>query len=185
MATLIFTADDYGFCDSVDKGIRNAVENGMINSVAAFGNGPQAWSRLEKLKSLNSKLNNEGKPEADIGIHLTITSGQSKRIKGHFTDGDGYFRKYTNLKRKGTRSAARRKAIYEQLLAEFRAQLLVFKDAGIKVKHVSSHHNALTFFPEYMDAMVEFAWEIGARLRSAIITPEKKHLWYMFQLQID
>lgn len=39
MAKIIFNADDYGFCDQIDDGVMKAIDQGLINSVAAFANG--------------------------------------------------------------------------------------------------------------------------------------------------
>ena len=95
---IILTADDYGFCDQVDKGILKAASAGYITSVAAFSNGPNFEDRLEALKKARDE--NKG---FDVGCHLTITSGRPlteeiSKEEYQFVNHNGYFLHYGDLK---------------------------------------------------------------------------------------
>jgi len=175
MAKIIFNADDYGFCDQVDDGVVKAINQGLINSVAAFANGHNGLARLKRLAKLQDK--------ADIGCHITITSGRPLTDCTLFYEQEGkykYFRKFTQLERpKDTAGQTKAKA---QLKAEINAQIDLMESAGIKVKHLSSHHNSLIFFPEYFEAQVEIARDRGIKLRSTSIIPEGKNNLYIAQL---
>lgn len=175
MAKIIFNADDYGFCDQIDDGVIKAINQGLINSVAAFGNAHDGLERLKRLAKLQDK--------ADIGCHITITSGSPVTDATLFYETHGkykYFRKFTQLER--PKDAATQKKAKEQLKKEINAQIDVLVRAGIDVKHLSSHHNSLIFFPEYFEAQVEIARDRGIKLRSTSIIPEGKNNLYIAQL---
>ena len=176
MAKIIFNADDYGFCDQVDEGVRLAIKNGYINSVAAFGNAHDGLERLKKLAPYQDR--------ADIGCHLSITAGKPITDAPTFKGKDGYFRKFTELKRPGTFSAEKREKVKQELKKEIYAQVDVLVNAGIDVKHLSSHHNALVFFPEYFEAQIEVAKERGYRMRSTTIIPKLKNDLFLLQLRV-
>ncbi len=175
MAKIIFNADDYGFCDQVDNGVIKAINQGLINSVAAFANGTNGLERLKKLAPLQDK--------ADIGCHITITSGKPLTKMKYFTrtiNGKPFFRTFTELER--PKGGTEQKAAKAELKKEINAQIDLMEKAGITVKHLSSHHNSLIFFPEYFEASVEIARERKIKLRSTSIIPKGKNKLYIAQL---
>lgn len=178
MAKIIFNADDYGFCNQVDDGVIKAIEGGLINSVAALANGPDGLNRLKRLAEFQEK--------ADIGCHITITSGKPLTEAPMLTrekNGQKYFRSFTQLKRPKPQSSEINKA-KAQLKEEINAQIDLLVQAGIDVKHLSSHHNSLIFFPEYLEAQIEVARERGIKLRSSTIIPKGKNNLYLAQLAV-
>jgi predicted glycoside hydrolase/deacetylase ChbG (UPF0249 family) len=68
----IFTADDYGPIDFINRGICYAVKNGFINSVHVLSNIGKSQLK-DALHQLNEHVP-EGKT-LDLGLHLTLTSG--------------------------------------------------------------------------------------------------------------
>ena len=177
MAKIIFNADDYGFCDQIDDGVIKAIDQGLINSVAAVANGNNGLERLKRLAKMQDR--------ADIGCHITITSGKPLTDASSFTREIGsvnYFRKFTQLERP-KKDANQNKAKHE-LKEEINAQIDLMEMAGINVKHLSSHHNSLIFFPEYFEAQVEIARDRGIKLRSTSILPEGKNNLYIAQLAV-
>jgi hypothetical protein len=143
MPNFIFTADDYGVINSIDDAIIEAVNAGKINSVAAFPNGPNAVNRLKKLA--------KECPDVEIGCHFTITSGKPvsslSEVKS-LVRKNGKFHDFKELPHKIKAS---------EVETELKAQLKVFEDAGITVKHLSSHHKALDFYPHIHRKFVEIA----------------------------
>ncbi|MCR9171487.1 MAG: ChbG/HpnK family deacetylase [bacterium] len=177
MAKIIFNADDYGFCDQIDDGVVKAINQGLINSVAAFANGNQGTERLKRLAQLQDK--------ADVGCHITITSGRPLTDTSTFSrdiNGKKYFRTFTELHR--PKDHAGQERAKKELKDEINAQIDVMESAGIVVKHLSSHHNSLIFFPEYFEAQVEVARKRGIKLRSTSIIPEGKNNLYIAQLAV-
>ena len=182
-AKIIFTADDYGCADEIDDGIMDAAKRGLINSIAAFPNGPNCKNSLARLLDLPASIG--------IGCHLTITSGKPLTDKGkRFADANGNFREFYALKREGTFSAKKRKEVKQDLAVEINAQIDRVENAGkksgksIDVKHLSSHHNSLTYFPEYMETVIEIASARSLKVRSSIITPKHKNKLFFLQLQM-
>ena len=102
----IFTADDFGPIDFINRGINILVKQGIINSVQVFGN----TDRVKLKKELATLYNHipEGN-SLDIGIHLTLSSGkplfkkQNKSIKETWgkmvskKNGEYYFKKYSRF----------------------------------------------------------------------------------------
>ena len=176
MPEIIFTADDYGCYDAVDDGVIYAIKNGLINSVAAVANGPDAVERLKRLKPLEN--------DVEIGCHITITSGKSLTNPNSFVKKNGHFRKFTQMRRNGNYTEARLKRIKSELRTEIMAQMAVFKTAGLRIKHLSSHHNSLTFFPEFLEVLIEIGRETGIKIRSANITPKEENRLFMLQLRV-
>ncbi len=177
MAKIIFNADDYGFCDQIDDGVIKAINQGLINSVAAFGNGNNGTERLKRLAQLQDK--------ADVGCHITITSGKPLTDAPSFSrdiDGKKYFRTFTQLER--PKNSPAQQQAKKELKKEINAQIDTMEGAGIIVKHLSSHHNSLIFFPEYFEAQVEVARDRGIKLRSTSIIPEGKNNLYIAQLAV-
>lgn len=175
MAKIIINADDFGFCDQVDDGVIKAINLGLINSVAAFSNGTNGLERLKRLAPLQDK--------ADIGCHISITSGKPLTKMKYFTrtlNGKPFFRTFTELQR--PKDEASQEAAKIELKAEINAQIDLMEKAGITVKHLSSHHNSLIFFPEYFEASVEIARARDIKLRSTSIIPTGKNQLYIAQL---
>jgi len=185
-AKIILTADDYGFCDSVDNGIIAAAEKGYISAVAAFANGPDAEKRLDRLKKVQADIEKKG--ILDVGAHFTITSGKplSESIKAEelgFVDGKGYFRAFTQMKfteEKDGLKERRASALIEELMA----QLQVYKNSGLEITNLSSHHNSLTFTEEFFKQLILFSKEVKIPLRSHVIYPRSQEKKYQLQWRV-
>ena len=132
MKKLIVTADDYGVFPSVNQGIIEAIQKDKVNSVACFSNYEKA------VENINHLVNTVG-DKADIGCHLTISSGKPLTFKDHeaFTR-DGYFRPFGEL------DIDKVEKVLPELKKELIAQVENLRDSGLKVNHLSCHHNTLT-----------------------------------------
>ncbi len=165
MSKIIFTADDYGVIPGVDRGIIDAVNAGLINSVAAFGNHINSRERTKILE-----YNTPGK-QVEIGCHLTLTSGEplTKGVKWMLRN-DGFFRTYTQHERPGkaaTMNIDQRAAVKGELKAQIESLL---RDGGV-LKHLSSHHNTLSWFQDYWEITMELAKEYSIPTRNPILRP--------------
>lgn len=161
MKNLIVTADDFGIFPSIDQGIKESILAGKVNSVAAFSN------YVDSVKNVKSLINEVG-DKADIGCHLTISSGKPLTIQNNdaFTKGN-YFRPLHKL---------RLGAIEKQsnvLEKELKAQVEVFLDAGIKVTNISCHHSTLTTTKELFKIYLNVSEHFNLPMRSVNITPKK------------
>lgn len=171
MTRVIFTADDYGAIPSIDQGIINAVKAGKINSVAAFSNSPRS---LSSVRTLMLEAKKSGNP-VEIGCHLTITSGKPVTDGVKWLTKRGHFRKFGDFKRPTKLTDKEEQA----LEAEIKAQIAVFTDNGIPVKHLSSHHGTLTWFEDFTEMLFKIGDELKIPVRSPHFIPNKKNNLYM------
>ncbi len=64
---LIINADDFGLCESVNKGIVEAHTKGVLTSTTIMANMPAAEQAVELAKNL---------PTLGVGVHLNLTNGK-------------------------------------------------------------------------------------------------------------
>lgn len=184
---LIITADDYGFCDEVDKGIRDACRQGLVNSVAVLPNGYDSAGRLQKLREIQQAYEAENLSHADsrvnhldIGCHFTITSGRAlteAARENKYLSKKGYFREYTKMRLPDIQDEDAIETLKDVLRKELMAQLAVFKDI-VQVKHLSSHHDSLIFFRDYYAIFLEIAGINKIPVRSPNLIPYSRQEAY-------
>ena len=128
---LIIHADDMGMSDSENAGSLEAMDKGVVNSGSVM-------IPCRKFQIIADWVKTH--TEADIGIHLTITSEWSSYKWGpvlpvneipSIVDGDGYFpasKKYIS-----------EMAVAEEVEKEYRAQITLAADSGLKPTHIDSH----------------------------------------------
>ena len=135
----IVTADDFGASPIIDIAVRNAVEAGIVTTVACFPNG-----NMESVVKLQQDF-----PDVEIGCHFTITSGKRLSIHSNSLSKKDSF----DFKGKGGQHPDR--AEPGHLYLELQAQLKQFADAGIEVKHFSDHMGILSYHKSGLDAMLK------------------------------
>jgi predicted glycoside hydrolase/deacetylase ChbG (UPF0249 family) len=184
MKHLIVTADDYGVFPAINTAVIEAVKAKKVNSVSVLSNykGNEEFpGSVENLRTLIEEVG-EG---ADIGCHLTITSGKPITDKMDFAcDDEGNFLSYTEFK--NFKSQEEKDALKEELCEQINNLHSV---TGFKIKHLTNHHNSLTLFPHHFDVYMEVARKYNVPMRSAFIKPEARQNFYLrflnFKLQDD
>lgn len=160
--SFIFTADDFGPIDFINRGICYAVNRGLVNSVHVLANGDKVQLR-ESLHQLNESVSEGSK--VDIGLHLTLTSGKpvykesGKSINGTWGKmlKKGSFKKYSQFYFGYDRKL-------DVIEGEFNAQFERLQDAlaGIPNSHLQftsmSHHHGIfaiddVLFGDYYSAL--------------------------------
>jgi predicted glycoside hydrolase/deacetylase ChbG (UPF0249 family) len=156
----IFTADDYGPIDFINRGVCYAVNKGLINSVQIIVNTDLPKLR-QAIKNLHDSVPQEAK--LDVGIHLTLTSGKPL-LKQQNKQGHSAWGKM--LKKGQFKDFKKFYFGYDQHLsmieAEFDAQLNRLKDVlnaipncRLELTSVSHHHNIFSLshslFSRYVD----------------------------------
>lgn len=172
MKNLIITADDFGVFPSINQGVKESILAGKVNSVAAIAN------YKDSVKNVKELITEVGE-RADIGCHLTISSGEPLVAKNHnaFTNG-GYFRPFGELK------ITQLEKNTELLEEELTAQVQVFKDADINITNLSCHHSTLTNTPKLFDVYLKVSEKFDLPIRSVNITPGGKDNTYRTILQL-
>ena len=150
---LIIHADDIGMAHSENLASIKAMTEGSVNSASLMV--PCAWF-LEVVEFSKSK------PEADIGIHLTLTSEWKNYKWGPvagvsevpgLVDKNGNF--YDNCQ------AVLDNATPEEVEKELRAQIERAKNAGLDPTHLDTHMGCVIYHPDFFDIYLRLGREYG------------------------
>lgn len=150
---LIIHADDLGLTRSENEASFKAMDQGMVNSGSVMIPCPEINDVVHYLKM---------HPNADIGIHLTVTSEwpvykwrpvSTVDTSSSITDGRGYF--YENV------SHFSANAHPQEVENEFRAQIGKALNIGIKPTHLDSHMYAAFTNKEILDMYISLGKEFN------------------------
>lgn len=156
---LIVHADDLGMSHSVNAATLKAFETGLVNSGSIMV--PCPW--LSEIAT-HARAN----PQADLGLHLTLTSEwthfrwgpvTSKDRVASLLDKDGYFRL--------SESEAAKYADPKEVEMEIRAQIEKAKSVGIVPTHLDSHMGTLYQNKSLFDVFLRVAREYKLPVRVA------------------
>jgi hopanoid biosynthesis associated protein HpnK len=138
---LIINADDFGLCESVNKGIVEAHTKGVLTSTTIMANMPAAEQAVDLAKNL---------PALGVGVHLNLTAGKplcrDSTVKlildpqGHFALSPGKLALASLITGK----------VRTAIETELASQIQWLTDKGIKPTHLDSHkhvHSFPTIFP--------------------------------------
>lgn len=156
---LIVHADDLGMSHSVNTATLKAFQSGLVNSGSIMV--PCPWlSEIATYARAN--------PQADLGLHLTLTSEwtnfrwgpvTSKDRVASLLDKDGYFRL--------SESEAAKFADPKEVEIEIRAQIDKAKAMGIVPTHLDSHMGTLYQSKALFDVFLRVAREYKLPVRVA------------------
>lgn len=147
---LIINAEDFGFSQSINKGIEFCLKNKLITNASIMISAPYAEQAIDLCKKNGFK---------NIGVHLNLTWGYpvsnpkqirtlcEKSGKFHYMCSMPFFGKYEDAKK------------------ELKAQIEKFKKSGLKPAYLDFHH----FFcemPEIFRAYLELAKEYNLPCRT-------------------
>jgi chitin disaccharide deacetylase len=154
MRSLILNADDYGLTRGVSQGIRYAFSCGVLSSTTAMTNIPGAARGLEIAK--------RDTPYLPIGVHLTLTVGKplspAEKVPT-LVNGEGCFFSRESFLARLDRIDP------EEAGLEFRAQIDVLRQLGIRPDHLDGHHFASYLSPGLLDQMLRLAEEFHLAVR--------------------
>ena len=138
---LIINADDFGLCESVNKGIVEAHTKGVLTSTTLMANMPAADQAVDLAKNL---------PALGLGVHLNLTAGKPvcrDAILNCLLNAEGDFALSPGKLALASLITGKVRTAIETELA-FQIQWLI--DRGIKPTHLDSHkhfHSFPTIFP--------------------------------------
>jgi predicted glycoside hydrolase/deacetylase ChbG (UPF0249 family) len=156
---LIIHADDLGMAHSVNRATFQALERGWVTSASILV--PCPWfpevARFARAR-----------PEADLGIHLALTSewttfrwgplSPAEQVKS-LLDPDGYLPLLE--------TAVAQRARPEEAERELRAQIERARAAGIRITHLDSHMGSLYGTAGLLEVYRRLAREYGVPMRWA------------------
>jgi chitin disaccharide deacetylase len=156
---LIVHADDLGMAHSVNVATTKAFESGLVNSGSIMV--PCPWfSEIATYARAN--------PQADLGLHLTLTSEWTSFRWGPVTSKD---RVSSLLDKNGffhlTESEAAAKADPKEVELEIRAQIERARAFGIQPTHLDSHMGTLYQSKALFEVLLKVAREYKLPVRVA------------------
>jgi chitin disaccharide deacetylase len=130
MKKLIINADDFGYSRGVNHGIIDCHQQGVLTSTTFMSNMPGAEHAVRLAKE---------NPELGVGVHLVLTCDRPM-LDTHRTivDVNGDFRSLSFYKGAFT-------VDYEEVYAEWKAQIEAFLSYGLTPTHLDSHHHVNSF----------------------------------------
>ena len=162
---IIITADDYGCCEFIDRGIIKGISKGVISCVSTFINfaprsanerGGAYQGSIEAIKELLRIF-----PNIPIGLHLSINAGtpvsqQNKvdhLLRRNKIDGQHYFRSFSKF----DPDLYFKKRVISQIVVEVQSQIDLFKkEFGAKnLNHLSCHYGTLFHFEKILKGVLE------------------------------
>ncbi len=158
---LIVNADDLGMCHSVNTGIRQALDAGLIRSTSVMTPCPWAYDALRWLAAY---------PDVSIAVHLTVICeaaglrwgpvAEKQYVPSLIAEHGGFF-DYAHI----PDFLARAKRL--ELEIEFRAQIETVLTAGVQPTHLDWHciHNGGR--ADIFDLTLGLAREYGLAMRAS------------------
>ena len=178
----LFTADDAGVVPQIDNAIIDLANRGILTSTEVLPNyGKDGGKSVFNAKRILDETAVHGK-QLELGIHLTITSGgpvneaSKDGLSAILKDDGKSFVSYRDL---GS------KADIESLYKELKAQaeiLLSNDDLKGRITHLTNHHDALWFYPEYTKQLIRLANELNLPIRNTRTRPDVKG-WIYYVVQ--
>jgi len=137
-AKLVVNADDLGLAESVNRGIADSIELGVVTSASLIVNMPALDDAVRKLRYLRALGKN-----ISVGLHFNIVSGRPLSECATLTDvRTGDFQPLHSLI---FRTVARRLSladVQQELDAQLRMAKVSLAKVGMRVTHIDSHRHA-------------------------------------------
>lgn len=147
MKILLVNADDYGLCESVNEGVLECLDYGLVSDLSFMINLDEFEVSQRKLKQLNRN---------HIGFHLNLTVGRSIIGKiSKFTDNSGNYLTLKNILLKIGKGKITTTDIYQ----EIKEQILFLLIHGYKITHIDSHRN-IHLHPKIMKNLIRLNNEL-------------------------
>jgi hypothetical protein len=158
---LIINADDLGMCHAVNEAIFRVLEEGIVCSTTLMVPCPWVLHAMQFLAN---------QPDIPFGVHLTAVSDRpyyrwrpvtAREKVPSLLDGAGYFYDFEHM------PDFMAQVRLDELEMEFRAQIHVVLDAGLRPTHLDWHSLRIGHRADIFDVMVRLAREYGLALRVA------------------
>lgn len=163
---VIFNADDFGFSESVNAGIAQAHEGGLVRSASLMAGGEAFEAAADYVRS---------HPALDLGLHFALCDGapvSDPAMVPSLTNGNGRFPEdHAGFVRRWFAG----RVVINELATELRAQMKRVRDAGLRVTHVDSHQH-LHALPGVLEVVAKIAAENGV---TAVRNPHERRASFL------
>lgn len=150
---LIFTADDFGRCEAINRAVLIAHTQGVLTSASLMASGRAFEQAVEIARQT---------PTLAVGLHIVVVDGESvlPAIEiPHLVNESGEFLR--DPFRAGLRYFFDRRA-KKELAKELRAQFERFASTGLPLSHVDGHLH-MHLHPTVLEMVLPLAREFGAK----------------------
>ncbi len=148
MKKIIINADDFGLCESVNKGILECLHHGIVSDLSFMINH-------QEFEHSSTMLKQSGIMK--VGFHLNLTVGKSVLgEKSKFTDNNSYYLDFKRILIKILMNRINMEYIYN----EIKAQMNLLISYGYKITHIDSHQN-IHLLPSIMKTLMRLNKEFG------------------------
>lgn len=148
MKKIIINADDFGLCESVNKGILECLHHGIVSDLSFMVNHQEFEHSSTMLKQSGI---------IKVGFHLNLTVGKSVLgEKSKFTDNNGYYLDFKRILIKTLMNRIDMEDIYN----EIKVQMNLLISHGYKITHIDSHQS-IHLLPSIMKALMRLNKEFG------------------------
>ncbi len=148
---VIFNADDFGLCASINRGVMASHQDGLVRAASLICTGDAFEEAAEYARN---------NPSLDLGLHFSLVDGTPVSDASQvptLTGPDG--RLHASYGMFLRRYVTGRIAVAE-IEAEFRAQLSKVREAGLRITHIDSHQH-LHVLPAILEIVTRLAKEHG------------------------
>lgn len=142
---VIINADDYGFSQSINQGIIETYNKGLISTTTIMINMPFAENAINLWKQ-NQNLG--------LGLHINITVGKpiSNNVKS-LVDENGNFYHHNKIEKNEVNIN------YDDVICEIKTQIEKLKNYNVIIDHLDCHHSIFlndTVKKALLDVAVEY-----------------------------
>ncbi len=151
MKKIIIQGDDYGYSESINKGIEKAYTYGVLTETTVLVNllSPnRKFEYRDRLKNLENKSGLE-KPKLGIGIHLNITTGKPLSPNWPFNQFSRPYKGKGLSKEWSVKSWIQYFSSFPPQLIEdeFKRQIELGLEIFEEIDHLDSHHFSVAYQP--------------------------------------
>jgi chitin disaccharide deacetylase len=150
---LVVNADDLGLAGSVNRGILETLDAGIVRSTSLMVNMPAAADAGSRLQSRTAR-------DVGVGLHFNIVAGRALTPCPSLTRDDGVFLPLAALAFKSMAGAIDPADVDRELTAQLQRAAELLAPAGLRLTHIDSHRHAHCF-PVVYHAVVRAAASRG------------------------
>lgn len=134
---LIVNADDLGLAESVNRGILETMQRGIVRSASLMVNTPAAEDAARRLE----RARREHELDVGIGLHFNIVAGKPMTQPRSLMRGDA-FAPLEALVWRSVRGRIAEDDVRTELEAQLTRARLLADNAGYAIVHIDSHRHA-------------------------------------------
>lgn len=150
---LVINADDLGLAQSVNRGILDTIERGVVTSTSLLVNMPASVHAIACLRDWRGR---NASDTLGVGLHFNIVAGTPLTRCTSLTDTRGAFLPMPALTWRAMRGRVDERDVYEELDAQLERAEAWLRPLGMRVTHIDSHRHAHCF-PSIFDVVTRVA----------------------------